>query len=85
MTYQIKLGIIGCGALTEASCLPAVENVGGAKVTALVDKDLTRAQRLADMYGIEIAEKDYEKLVGKVDAVIVALPNWQRNRERKTL
>lgn len=71
----VRLGIVGCGAVTELSHLPAARGAADLRVVALADKDLGRAQRLGRRYGIDRCTDDYHAWLGEVDGVIVAVPN----------
>lgn len=72
----LKLGLIGCGAITESAHLPAALACQGIQVTALVDKNWPRAQFLEKQFGLSnVAVADYRDAASRVDAVIVALPN----------
>ncbi len=71
---KIKFSIIGCGAIARAH-LDALTRNEGAEITVLVDKELLRAQKLAQKYQVPEIAGDYKKIFGKVDAAIVALPH----------
>jgi predicted dehydrogenase len=71
----VRLAIVGCGAVTEKYHLPAASSLSGCEVTVLADKDLGRARRLAEVYGVAGATADYRDVIGKADAAIVALPH----------
>jgi len=71
----IKLAIIGCGAVTELSHLPAAAKVWNLQVTVLVDKNRSRAEALGRQYGVPHVAEDYTQVWDKVDAAIVALPH----------
>lgn len=71
----VHLAVIGCGAVTELWHLPAAELAPEVKIVALADKDLARAERLGERYGISTCTADYRQLPEGVDGVIVALPN----------
>jgi predicted dehydrogenase len=73
---MIKLAVIGCGAVTEIFHLPAIALSGRMKATMLVDKSLPRALHIAEQVGAISAVDDYRKIIGKVDAAIVAVPNY---------
>jgi len=76
MNDEIRVAILGCGAITKARHLPAVLAHRGVRLEALVDLDSKRAQALAANYGLECRTlTDYRLLLGAVDAFIVALPN----------
>ena len=69
-----KLAIIGCGAVTEQFHLPALVALG-IKPVLLVDRNLQRAQDLADTFNVSRISDDYDSWVGEFDAAIVALPH----------
>jgi len=71
---QVKFAIIGAGAITEESYLPATELVSNSIVSYLVDLDIERAREVAQRFQISNFVDDYKKVFGKVDAVIVATP-----------
>jgi UDP-N-acetylglucosamine 3-dehydrogenase len=73
----IRLGILGCGAITAGNHLPSAVAHPHVRIAALVDCDLGRAQLLRRRFHLEceIAD-DYETVLGKLDAVIIALPNY---------
>ena len=69
-----RIAILGCGAVAEIRYLPALAKLK-IKPTLLVDRDVQRAQRLADAYGCVRASDDYRPWVDEFDAAIVALPH----------
>lgn len=71
---RIRLAIIGCGAITQISYLPAAAQIPNIAVTHLVDLDIQRALDVAEQFGIPNATGDYREAFGMVDAVIVATP-----------
>lgn len=73
---KLRLAIVGCGAITEHLHLPAIALSDQVEPTVLVDKSLPRARQLAERHGVPSAVDDYGKVIGKVDAAIVALPNY---------
>ena len=74
MSNRKRIGIIGCGAVTEVCHLPAARNNPNVEITALVDLNLARARVLAEPFGAA-AYDDYSKLFRSVDGVIVATPH----------
>lgn len=83
MDLPVRLGMIGCGAVTEYSYLPAIRGMEGIEIVALVDKDIKRSSRLAKEFNIKQVALDYQDIAGSVDAVIIALPN-QLHKESAT-
>ena len=71
---ELRLGIVGCGAVANAH-LPVVAETAGVETTALVDKNLERARAAAQAYGVARALDDHKQLDGLVDAAVVALPH----------
>jgi predicted dehydrogenase len=49
---QIKLGLLGCGEITETIHLPVLKNVGEIEVAAFALSDATRRKRIAQRFGI---------------------------------
>ena len=73
---RIRLGIIGCGAITENSHLPAALSSSMVDVTALCDTNESRLRFLERQFGLQsIGFLDYRDTFARVDAVILALPN----------
>lgn len=72
---RIRLGIVGCGAVTARSYLPALQGMDGFSVLALVDPQIERATALASRFGIAHCSRDYREILNEVDAVIAALPH----------
>ena len=72
---RIRVGIVGCGAVTEHFHLPAAAKLEGLEIVALVDKDFARAEGLARKYRIERVAQDYGRIMDEIDAAIIALPH----------
>ena len=76
MRPRVRLGILGCGAITRSEHIPAVIGNQAAELIALVDSDVSRANALIQKRGLACrAVSDYREVFGQVDAVINALPN----------
>jgi predicted dehydrogenase len=71
----LRIGIVGCGAVTQLAHLPACAAAAGVKVTALVDPNIGRAEQLAKEYGVAMARRDTAELAGRIDGAIVAAPH----------
>jgi myo-inositol 2-dehydrogenase/D-chiro-inositol 1-dehydrogenase len=74
---MIRLGIVGCGRVTELRHLPALQRrVPGLEVVALADVDAARLERVAGAFRIARRYTDYLKLIEdeRVDAVAVCVP-----------
>jgi predicted dehydrogenase/nucleoside-diphosphate-sugar epimerase len=73
---RLKLAVIGCGAVTNLSHLPAISRSEDFELVALVDKSLSRARQLAEECSREPAVfDDYRQIFDRAEAAIVALPN----------
>ncbi|MGH7824078.1 MAG: Gfo/Idh/MocA family protein [Candidatus Binatia bacterium] len=72
---KLKLAIIGCGAITTINHLPIISGSDRMTAEILVDKSLARAEALAKAYAVPFVVDDYRKIIGAVDAAVVALPN----------
>lgn len=68
----VRLGVAGVGHMGSYH-LAALSELPDVKLVALADKDANRGEELAGKYGTEYYSDPFD-LIGKVDAVIVALP-----------
>ena len=75
---RIRLGIVGCGRVTETCHLPALAGLGQLiDVTALADVDEHRRRRVAGMFDIERTFAGVEQMLGDsaaIDALAVCTP-----------
>lgn len=73
---SVRLGIIGCGNVTENRHLPAIQAARSLRVIALADIDQERLLRVADKFGVENRYVDYRALLADpgVEAVAVCTP-----------
>jgi len=71
----VRLGIVGCGAITREAHLPVIVGDRRVELAVLCDRDRSNATHAAHASGVdaEIAT-DVADLAGKVDAAIVAVP-----------
>jgi predicted dehydrogenase len=72
---EMKIGIVGCGAVTAKYHLPALQQIAGVRLAALADPALARARELAAQFGVPHAVADYREILDRVDAVVLALPH----------
>jgi FkbM family methyltransferase len=70
----LRLGIVGCGLITEIAHIPAASDLDEVRLVGLADTDLARTQTLAGRFGVPRAVARLEDLFGEVDAVILATP-----------
>jgi predicted dehydrogenase len=72
---QLRLAIVGCGAVAQKGHLPASCAMDNARVTVLVDTNQIRCHELAQGFGIEHTSDTVDKCLNLFDAAIVALPH----------
>jgi predicted dehydrogenase len=71
----LRIGVVGCGAVSERCHLPAVKSHPGCHLQCLVDANTHRLRELArQLPGVKTAT-NYRDVIGYVDAAIVALPH----------
>ncbi len=73
---KVRLAILGCGAITRSSHLPAAVAHPEVELVALVDSDAKRAAALAQAHSLKCkVTTDYREVLPHLDAIINALPN----------
>lgn len=78
MSSQLKVGVIGCGAISEYLHIPDYAHSPNAEVVALCDVDINRARAMAARYAPNAAVyDDWNQLLQdpNVQGVSVCLPN----------
>ena len=75
MDRDVRIAIIGCGAVAELAHLPAAAQVRGARVTLLVDPNASRREQLAMAFGVERTAAAFPDHTDSFDAAIVAAPH----------
>lgn len=74
-SQPVRLGIVGCGAITREAHLPVITADRRVELTVLCDRDRSNAAQTALASGVEaMITTDLAELAGKVDAAIVAVP-----------
>ena len=73
---KVRLGVVGCGGIVSYSHINGIkEEADRLQVTATCDIILERAQHAAEVWGADYVTDDWTTMVGKVDAVLIALPH----------
>lgn len=74
---EVRLGLIGVGAVPQTAHLPILSKMRGVEVVALCDNDGDKTRAIAQRYGIRNIFTDIEDLLEleQLDAVVVATPN----------
>lgn len=77
MKPNIRVGVVGAGAIAQLAHLPLLSKLRGAQLVALCDNDRPKARALADRFDIPDVFTDIEDLLefDELDAVVVATPN----------
>jgi myo-inositol 2-dehydrogenase/D-chiro-inositol 1-dehydrogenase len=69
----VRVGLVGCGHVTENFHLPALRSLGEARVVALADVDAGRLKAVADRFGVAERYADFHELVGQADIEVVGI------------
>lgn len=74
---EVRLGLIGVGAVPQTAYLPVLSKMRGARVVALCDNDGVKARAIAERFGVPDVFTDIEDLLELqlLDAVIISTPN----------
>ncbi|MGK2963801.1 MAG: Gfo/Idh/MocA family protein [Gemmatimonadaceae bacterium] len=77
MSTEIRLGMVGAGAIAQLAHLPVLSRIKGAKLVAICDNDGPKAGALAQRLGVPDIFTDFDELLDseEVDAVVIATPN----------
>jgi predicted dehydrogenase len=76
-TEKIRIGVIGCGAISQIIHLPVLSKMEDVEIVAIADNDKTKLEALAEKYKVARSFTDHEKLLAldEVDAVHICTPN----------
>src|SRR4051812_22946669 len=77
MKPNVRIGVVGAGAIAQLAHLPVLAKMRGVTLVAVCDNDRPKARALADRFAIPDAVTDIEDLLemDELDAVVVATPN----------
>ncbi|HEX3866132.1 MAG TPA: Gfo/Idh/MocA family oxidoreductase [Gemmatimonadaceae bacterium] len=77
MADEMRIGVVGAGAIAQLAHLPVLAKMRGATLVAICDNDRPKARALADRFDIPDAFTDIEDLleIDELDAVVIATPN----------
>src|SRR5262245_3027396 len=78
MTEQVRIAIIGAGAVSDYHHVPGIRLDKRARLVAVCDPDETLLARRKEQWKVATATRDFEKIASDptVDAVIIATPNF---------
>jgi len=73
----VRWGILGAARIADGAILPGIAQSTNTKAVAIAARDVSRAQAMADKYGIAQAYGSYDALLAdaNVEVVYIALPN----------
>ena len=74
--YNIKVGIIGAGAVAQSRHIPRLKSIEGVELAMAWNRTLQKAQDVADEFGIGQAVADWREIAESpdIDAVVIATP-----------
>lgn len=72
---DVRIAILGCGAVTELAHLPAIARTSGCRAAILIDINQARREALAGRFHVPHAASDWVPYADEFDAAIVALPH----------
>jgi predicted dehydrogenase len=74
---EVRVGLIGVGAVPQTAHLPILSKMRGAKLVALCDNDGPKTRAIAQRFGVPDVFEDIDDLLEleQLDAVIIATPN----------
>ena len=77
MSSDIRLGLVGAGAIAQLAHLPVLSKIRGARLVAICDNDGPKAGALAQRLGVPDIFTDFDELLDseEIDAVVIATPN----------
>src|SRR5688572_7478878 len=77
MKPNVRVAVVGAGAIAQLAHLPALSKMRGAELVALCDNDGPKARALADRFGVPDVFTDIDELLefDVLDAVVIATPN----------
>jgi len=76
----VKVALVGCGAVSQQYIIPALGQIPDCTVEWFVDPNLAAADEACKQYGHGNAARDYGDIVAKVEAAIVAVPNYLHSK-----
>jgi len=77
MKPELRLAVVGAGAIAQVAHLPVLSKMRGARLVALCDNDRAKARALADRFSVPDVFTDIEDLFSydEIDAAVIATPN----------
>ncbi len=77
MPADVRIGLVGTGAIAQVAHLPVLRKMKGVQIAAMCDSDGPKARALAERMGVDNWYTDIEEMLefAKPDAVVICTPN----------
>jgi predicted dehydrogenase len=77
MKADVRIALVGTGAIAQVAHLPVLTKMRGARVVALCDIDRAKGRALADRFEVPDVFTDIDDVFGydELDAIVVSTPN----------
>jgi predicted dehydrogenase len=74
----LKAALVGVGVAGQVGHIPAWKKLEGVELVALCDRDIEKATRVAQRFGVPLATSNFEDILGdpEIDLVDVCTPNF---------
>jgi predicted dehydrogenase len=74
---EVRVGLLGLGAIAQVVHLPILSQLPGAKLTAVCDVDHAKAKALADRFGIDRVHRTDQEIFSSddLDAIVICTPS----------
>ncbi len=74
----LKAALVGVGVAGQVSHIPAWKKLEGVDLVALCDRDIEKAQRVAQRFGVPTATTDFDTILAdpEIDIVDICTPNF---------
>ena len=82
---KIRIGLIGAGNICQNAHIPAYLKQNDVELVAVTDLKESRAQEVADKYGIPHVSASIEELVALQDVDAVSICTWNNAHARAAL
>lgn len=82
---QVKIGIIGLGAIAEKTHIPILSKLSSVKLDSAADIDENRVNKISKKWNISNIFNNYEDMIKKsnIDAVYICLPHFLHYKAAK--
>jgi predicted dehydrogenase len=81
---RLRVGLIGAGGNTRLRHLPGFAAIEGVELTAVANRSVESAQRIADEFGVGRVESDWREIVAADDIDAVCIGTWPNTHAEMT-